>query len=159
QTLATSDTPFGKVIRPLAPYRRTVEAHLLWHPLPEGWERGVASPAPTPADCARTGLMASDDATTACTAADDAPVTARRLLDVPQALFEQRALVYSDHHVALAEVHEVYQRGLLDLLRSPGPRELPTWLQSLVARIGAAPVTSPPSSIERATYHGAVVYY
>ena len=31
--LATSDEPFGRVVRPLQPYRRTFAAKLLWSPL------------------------------------------------------------------------------------------------------------------------------
>ena len=36
--LDTTDTPFGKAARPLHFQRRTLEAMLLWRPLPEGWE-------------------------------------------------------------------------------------------------------------------------
>lgn len=43
--LQETDTPFGKVIRPLEPYRRTFSATLLWHPLPNGWETGTPVPA------------------------------------------------------------------------------------------------------------------
>ncbi|HEY0139673.1 MAG TPA: hypothetical protein VGF48_02195 [Thermoanaerobaculia bacterium] len=32
QQLDTTDTPFGKVVRPLSPYRRTIESKLLWSP-------------------------------------------------------------------------------------------------------------------------------
>lgn len=38
QQLDTTDIPFGKVVRPLTPYRRTIAATLLWSPLPPGWE-------------------------------------------------------------------------------------------------------------------------
>lgn len=38
QQLDTTDIPFGKVVRPLTPYRRTIAANLLWSPLPPGWE-------------------------------------------------------------------------------------------------------------------------
>ena len=38
QLLDTTDIPFGKVVRPLTPYRRTIDAKLLWSPLPQGWE-------------------------------------------------------------------------------------------------------------------------
>lgn len=41
KALEETDTPFGKVIRPLEPYRRTFSATLLWHPLPDGWETGA----------------------------------------------------------------------------------------------------------------------
>lgn len=32
EQLDTTDTPFGKVVRPLTPYRRTIEAKTLWSP-------------------------------------------------------------------------------------------------------------------------------
>lgn len=32
QTLETSQTPFGRVVRPLEPYRRTFDAKILWSP-------------------------------------------------------------------------------------------------------------------------------
>jgi chorismate-pyruvate lyase len=37
--LETTDTPFGKAVLSLEPYRRTVAASLLWSPLPAGWEQ------------------------------------------------------------------------------------------------------------------------
>lgn len=33
RTLETTEIPFGRVVRPLEPYRRTFEAHVLWSPL------------------------------------------------------------------------------------------------------------------------------
>jgi len=36
--LDESDTPFGKVVKPLGFQRRTLSAELLWEPLPHGWE-------------------------------------------------------------------------------------------------------------------------
>ena len=36
--LDETDTPFGKVVKPLAFQRRTLSAELLWMPLPNGWE-------------------------------------------------------------------------------------------------------------------------
>lgn len=36
--LDRSDTPFGKVVRPLHFSRHTLSARLLWSPLPAGWE-------------------------------------------------------------------------------------------------------------------------
>ena len=102
RALETSDTPFGRVVQPLAPYRRTVSAQLLWQPLPPGWERNA-------------GSGHQDDATCGDPAAELAPA-----LQIPDALFEQRAVVYSGKHVALAEVHEVYQRGILGFA-SPRP--------------------------------------
>lgn len=47
--LDSSDTPFGKVVRPLRFSRHTLSARLLWSPLPEGWEtRGVPAAGPQP---------------------------------------------------------------------------------------------------------------
>jgi chorismate-pyruvate lyase len=36
--LDETDTPFGKVVKPLGFQRRTLSADLLWEPLPHGWE-------------------------------------------------------------------------------------------------------------------------
>jgi hypothetical protein len=66
---------------------------LLWSALPEGWERSEARAAPVPA-----------------------PATP---LQLPPALFEHRAILYTPKHEPIAEVHEVYQR---DLLAFPEPR-------------------------------------
>ncbi|MFI4896159.1 MAG: hypothetical protein ACHP9W_07545 [Steroidobacterales bacterium] len=85
--LERTQTPFGKVVQPLRPHRETKAADLLWTPLPDGWERGAHAPA----------------------AADASP----QPLDFPMALFEHRAILYTPAHQPLAEVHEVYQRGIL----------------------------------------------
>ena len=63
--LETTDTPFGKVVEALQPYRRTFAVNLLWAPLPEGWET------------AATGAM---------------PAPAIAPLSIPDALFEHRAV-------------------------------------------------------------------
>lgn len=44
RTLDTTDTSFGRVVRPLQFRRRTMSATVLWSPLPEGWEMGVSIP-------------------------------------------------------------------------------------------------------------------
>lgn len=87
--LDETDTPFGKVVRALEPYRQTFFAALLWHPLPEGWE---------------TRSLPESAATT---------------LDLPDALFEHKAVLFTKQHVPFSEVDEVYQRQLLDF---PPPR-------------------------------------
>lgn len=84
--LETTDTPFGKVVKPLEPYRRTFAAKLLWAPLPEGWEREAG------------GL----------------PAAASGALVIPDAVFEHRAVLYSREHRPFSEVNEVYQRQILD---------------------------------------------
>ena len=48
QLLEHTDTPFGKVVLPLAPYRRTVAMKTLWSPLPERWETRPCPPSALP---------------------------------------------------------------------------------------------------------------
>jgi hypothetical protein len=93
RALETSDTPFGRVVAPLGPYRRTFAARLLWSALPEGWERDRRSVRP----CLSAGP-----------------------LRIPGALFEHRALLLGHDNRPIAEVHEVYQNGLL-AFSPPGP--------------------------------------
>jgi len=93
RALEGSDTPFGRVVAPLEPHRQTFAARLLWSPLPEGWERSRRSVPP----CRSSGPLA-----------------------IPGALFEHRALLFGRDDRPIAEVHEVYQRGLL-AFSPPGP--------------------------------------
>jgi len=93
RALETSDTPYGRVVAPLEPYRRTFAARLLWHPLPDGWEQSRRRAQP----CRSSGPLA-----------------------IPPELFEHRALVVARDGRPIAEVHEVYQRALLAFL-PPGP--------------------------------------
>ncbi|MTW02366.1 hypothetical protein GM668_09735 [Duganella ginsengisoli] len=90
--LEETDTPFGKAVLPLAPYRRTYAATTLWSPLPEHWEN---SPPPAAASAAR--------------------------MAIPDALFEHSAVLYTREHQPIAEVRETYQRGLLEF-RPPAAR-------------------------------------
>lgn len=92
RSLTTTPTPFGKVVQPLSPHRETLAMKLLWSPLPDGWER-------TAGRSAAAAIVSHD-------------------LEVPAALFEQRALLYASTHQPIAEVHEVYQR---DILAFPEP--------------------------------------
>ena len=83
-TLDTTDAPFGRVVAPLQPYRRTFSVQMLWTPLPEGWERGAAAAG------------------------------GRGAIDMPAALFEHRAVLYrTADNAPFSEVREVYQRGVL----------------------------------------------
>lgn len=93
RVLETGDTPFGRVVASLEPHRQTFAARLLWSPLPRGWERARRHVPP----CRTSGPMA-----------------------IPAALFEHRALVLARDGRPIAEVHEVYQRGLL-AFSPPGP--------------------------------------
>jgi chorismate-pyruvate lyase len=90
--LDTTDAPFGRVVRPLGPFRRTFAARMLWRPLREGWELGLPS---------RTSAPPAEK------------------LDIPEALFEHQAVLYTSRNRPFAEVHEQYQRGILAF---PQPR-------------------------------------
>jgi hypothetical protein len=83
QVLDTTDSPFGRVVQPLEPYRRTFSMKVLWSPLPKGWENGGDRPS-----------------------ADGA-------LAIPDALLEHRAVLYTKEHKPFSEVDEVYQRSVL----------------------------------------------
>ena len=84
RVLDSTDTPFGKAVLDLKPHRETFAANVLWWPLAEGWET-----KPIPA-------IAEGDA-----------------LAIPDALFEHRAVLYTEDRRPFSEVHEVYQRQLL----------------------------------------------
>jgi chorismate-pyruvate lyase len=90
RVLETTDTPFGKAVLELKPYRQTFAANVLWWPLAQGWEN-----QPMPA-------LAKGDA-----------------MVIPGALFEHRAVLYTEARQPFSEVHEVYQRQLLAF---PPPR-------------------------------------
>jgi hypothetical protein len=93
--LDTTDAPFGRVVQPLEPYRRPIDARILWLPLPDGWDRPGASALP--------------------------PDTGEPM-EVPRALFEHRAVLYTREHRPFSEVHEIYQRGILAFPPRDGPR-------------------------------------
>ncbi len=84
RTLETTDIPFGRAVQELKPYRQTFAATVLWWPMEPGWE---TKPLP---GAAQGGTMA-----------------------MPDALFEHRAILYSNDRRPFSEVHEVYQRQLL----------------------------------------------
>jgi hypothetical protein len=83
--LDTTDTPFGKAVAALEPYRQTFAVKMLWSPLPQGWEH----------DSTRL------------------PAATGGALAVPDAIFEHRAILYAHDHRPFAEVDEVYQRDIL----------------------------------------------
>jgi len=86
--LEETETPFGKVVAALHPFRRTFETKLLWSPLPSGWEIGAR-------------------------AEEDAPAP-----PAPHALIEHRALVYGEDQRPFSEVDETYTSGVLEFTRS-----------------------------------------
>jgi chorismate-pyruvate lyase len=91
RVLDSTDAPFGRVVAPLAPYRQTISVTLLWSPLPAGWDRGTPMP----------------------------PDAAGRPLEIPAALFEHRAVLFTKEHHPFSEVAEIYRR---DVLSFPPPR-------------------------------------
>jgi chorismate-pyruvate lyase len=88
--LDTTDTPFGKAVQPLHPYRRTIAVTPLWTPLPPGWEQQRRSSFRT---------------------------HRRRTLTIPKEVFQHRAVLYTAGHVAFSEVVETYQAELLAFTR------------------------------------------
>ncbi|WP_457798329.1 hypothetical protein [Methylocystis sp. S23] len=87
RALETTETPFGKVVAPLQPFRRTIEMKMRWSPLPQGWEMsGTGGPG------ARTG---GD-------------------LALPREIFEHAAILYGTDQKPFSEVHETYMGEALD---------------------------------------------
>jgi hypothetical protein len=86
--LTSSNTPFGLVIRPLHPQRHTLGVTFFWHPLPQDWEMHAPPP-----DAANAGA-----------------------LDVPDFLFQHRAIVSDAEDRPVSEVVETYTRANLDFV-------------------------------------------
>jgi hypothetical protein len=84
--LETTDTPFGRAVQPLQPYRQTFGAELLWQPLPKGWER-------------RSGAELCG--------------TATEPFAPPPFLFEHRAVLYDSARRPFSEVSERYTHEIL----------------------------------------------
>lgn len=57
ETLETTDTSFGRVVKPLDFRRTTLAARLLWQPLPEGWAMGTPLPPPGPGPLAMPDFL------------------------------------------------------------------------------------------------------
>jgi chorismate-pyruvate lyase len=91
--LNETDTPFGRAVQALRPFRQTFAVEIHWSPLPAGWER-----QPTPDLCTT------------------APGSA---LAFPHKLFEHRAVLYTSDQVPFSEVDETYTEQVLAF---PRPR-------------------------------------
>lgn len=87
--LDQTETPFGKAVQALHPFRRTFEAKLLWSPLPSGWER--KGPSVDRDDGKAAGSLA-----------------------IPREIFEHRALLYTEDQQPFSEVDETYMSGVLE---------------------------------------------
>jgi chorismate-pyruvate lyase len=81
RSLETTDTPFGRAIAELKPFRQTFAVEVLWKPLEEGWEQ-----RPPTADRPQQALA------------------------IPPKLFGHRALVYTPDLKPISEVDEIYTR-------------------------------------------------
>jgi chorismate-pyruvate lyase len=77
--LDTTDTPFGRAVAALKPFRRTFAVDILWKPLADGWET-----RPPPADHPQQALT------------------------IPPQLFQHRALVITPELKPISEVTETY---------------------------------------------------
>lgn len=89
RVLETTDTPFGRAVQALNFDRKTVDAKLLWSPLPDGWELAGSSVA---ADCSQA---------------------AAGPLPIPPRLFEHRAVLYDGGRRPFSEVVETYTSEVL----------------------------------------------
>ncbi len=89
--LETSDTPFGKAVQAVHPYRRTFAVTILWSPLPVGWEQVLR--------------------------ARSQPRQPRKLA-LPKNLFEHRAILYTSDNKPFSEVNELYQGQILAFPRT-----------------------------------------
>lgn len=82
--LETTETPFGKAVQALHPYRRTISVTTLWSPLPRGWE--LQPPTRSHAS---------------------------RKLVLPAYVFEHRALLLTPDNRPFSEVVERYRSDVL----------------------------------------------
>jgi chorismate-pyruvate lyase len=97
--LDTSDTPFGRVVQALHFQRHTIATTLLWRPLPERWEMGIA---------ARSMATASMATASMATASDNPG----RLI-APAAVLQHRALLSLPDGTPFSEVVETYSGNVL----------------------------------------------
>jgi hypothetical protein len=93
--LDTTDTPFGKVVAALQPFRQTIESRLLWSPWPMG------------SDCAETVATISSS------------------MQPPPEIFQHRAVLYSRDLLPFSEVVETYQGAALTSLSAANPDNFP----------------------------------
>jgi chorismate-pyruvate lyase len=84
RVLDTTDTSFGRVVKPLNFRRRTLSAKLLWLPLPEGWEMGSKA----------SGVHAAT-------------------LSMPHAVLQHRAILTLPNGVPFSQVTETYTSEVL----------------------------------------------
>lgn len=94
RTLDTTDTAFGRVVKPLNFRRRTLDAKLLWSPLPKDWEMHAAN--------------------------DNAPPEASSgTLEIPHHVLQHRAVLTLPDGTPISQVIETYTG---DVLAFPDPQ-------------------------------------
>ena len=95
RTLDTTDTAFGRVVKPLNFRRRTLDAKLLWSPLPKDWEMHAAN--------------------------DNAPPEASSgTLEIPHHVLQHRAVLTLPDGTPISQVIETYTG---DVLAFPDPQQ------------------------------------
>jgi hypothetical protein len=94
QALDTTNAPFGRAVQDLRFTRRTLSARLLWSPLPEGWETGLA-PVP-PGTCSE--------------------------LKIPAHVLEHRAVLIRADGTPFSMVIETYTDDVLAFPEPPTPK-------------------------------------
>ena len=95
QTLDSTDTAFGRVVKPLDFRRRTLSARLLWSPLPAGWEMRAANDNAAP------------------------PAAADATLHIPHEVLQHRAILTLPDGTPISQVTETYTS---DTLAFPDPQ-------------------------------------
>lgn len=95
--LDATQTPFGKAVQGLQPFRRTIDVKILWSPLPDGWELDAGSNT------------------------ENAP--AGGAMVIPHGLFEHRAMLFTGDQTPISEVDETYTNEILDFpVKATGDR-------------------------------------
>ncbi len=94
-TLDTTDTPFGRVVKPLDFRRRTLSAKLLFSPLPEGWEMRAAN--------------------------DNTPLQSTGTLAIPHEVLQHRAVLTKPDGTPISQLVETYTSDVLAFPDPPPP--------------------------------------
>ena len=95
--LETTDTAFGRVVKPLGFSRSTLDARLVWHPLPDGWEM---QPSTKAAAASNAGEM----------------------LEMPRFVLAHRAVLKKPDGAAFSLVAENYTSAILAFPPPLAPR-------------------------------------
>ncbi len=103
--LDSTQTPFGAVIAPLGPIRRTLDSTVTWRPLTPGFGCCTCGAEARPA--ADKDAAGDDSRNSAGCMKASAP------LPIPPEIFRHQALVYTRDMLPIALVSEVYQGALL----------------------------------------------